>query len=275
MKAETMSFKAKLRNYAQTNNIAAQVVLQNYMFERFLERLSGSEYKEKFVVKGGMLISAIVGLDVRATMDLDATLRGLPLTEESLNFAISEICGINLNDGTNFEVKSIVPIRKGDIYGGFCVKLDAVYDTIITPLAIDVSTGDIITPAAVKYNVSGMFDETTEIELWGYNIETVLAEKIETILSRGAMNTRPRDYYDVYIIVTTQEYDKNVFKDALKATMEHRGTSELMEKVEEILDNISDNRDLRYMWEKYRKKFPYAAGITYESTVDAIRELMR
>ena len=185
MSSKAMSLKGKIKNYAKSNNIAAQVVLQNYMFECFLARLSVSEYNEKFVVKGGMLIAAIVGLDTRSTMDLDTTLRNLPLTEEKIMEALNQICKIDMNDDVIFTVKSIAAIRKDDIYGGYCVRLDATYDTIMTPLSIDISTGDIITPNAVKYEFSGIFDENIRINLWGYNIETVIAEKIETILRRG------------------------------------------------------------------------------------------
>lgn len=145
-----MSLKGRIKNYAKRSNIAAQVVLQNYMFECFLSRLSVSEYKDKFVIKGGMLIAAIVGLDTRSTMDLDTTLRNLPLTEEKIKEAISLICEIDMQDDVSFEVKSIEPIRKDDIYGGYCVRVDAIYDTIITPLSIDVSAGDVITPEVVK-----------------------------------------------------------------------------------------------------------------------------
>ena len=184
MSSKAMSLKGKIKNYAKSKSIAAQVVLQNYMFERFLARLSMSDYREKFVVKGGMLIAAIVGLDTRSTMDLDTTLRNLPLTEEKVMEAVENICKITLGDDVIFEVKSIAPIRKDDRYGGFCVRLDAIYDTIVTPLSIDVSTGDVITPEAVEYEFSGIFDEEIRIKMWGYNIESVMAEKVETILSR-------------------------------------------------------------------------------------------
>ena len=167
MSSKAMSLKGRIKNYAKINNIAAQVVLQNYMFERFLERMSVSEYSEKFVVKGGMLIAAIVGLDTRSTMDLDTTLRNLPLKEEQISAALSSICKVDLNDDVSFEVKSVSPTRKDEVYGGYCVRLDASYDTIVTPLSIDVSTGDIITPAAVKYEFGGILDENDKITLWG------------------------------------------------------------------------------------------------------------
>ena len=274
MSSKAMSLKGKIKNYAKSNNINAQVVLQNYMFERLLNRLSVSEYKEKFVVKGGMLIAAIVGLDTRSTMDLDATLRNLPLTEGKLNEAIRSICAIDLKDDVIFEVKTIDAIRQDDIYGGYRVRLDALYDTIVTPLSIDISTGDVITPEAVKYEFSGMFDETVCISLWGYNIETVIAEKVETILRRGVFSTRPRDYYDIYILGTTQKYDVETLKEALKATAQHRGSTEQIADMEGILKQISESEDLKDMWEKYRKKYPYASDITYEDVLEVLKAIV-
>lgn len=201
MSSKAMSLKGKIKNYAKSKSIAAQVVLQNYMFERFLARLSMSDYREKFVVKGGMLIAAIVGLDTRSTMDLDTTLRNLPLTEEKVMEAVENICKITLGDDVIFEVKSIAPIRKDDRYGGFCVRLDAIYDTIVTPLSIDVSTGDVITPEAVEYEFSGIFDEEIRIKMWGYNIESVMAEKVETILSRGTADIYHQYWSDNMIVI--------------------------------------------------------------------------
>lgn len=274
MSSKAMSLKGKIKNYAKHNNIAAQVVLQNYMFERFLSRLSVSEYNNKFVIKGGMLIAAIVGLDTRSTMDLDATLCNLSLTEEKITEAVNIICKIEMKDDVVFTVKSIAPIRKDDIYGGYSVRLDAIYDTIITPLSIDISTGDVITPEAVKYEFRGIFDEDIRISLWGYNIETVMAEKVETILRRGVFTTRPRDYYDVYILGTTQEYDKKIYQEALKATSKHRGSSEQISDTERILKQISESDDLKEMWSKYQKKFIYANDISYENVLEVLKKLV-
>lgn len=157
---------------------------------------------------------------------------------------------------------------------GYCVRLDAIYDTIVTPFSIDVSTGDIITPEAVKYEFSGIFDENVKITLWGYNIETVMAEKVETILSRGIFTTRPRDFYDVYILGTTQEYDREIFKEALKATAIHRGSREKIVDMNGIIEQISSNKDLRNMWEKYQKKFAYARDISYENVMEILDALI-
>ena len=275
MSSKAMSLKGKIKNYAKSKSIAAQVVLQNYMFERFLARLSMSDYREKFVVKGGMLIAAIVGLDTRSTMDLDTTLRNLPLTEEKVMEAVENICKITLGDDVIFEVKSIAPIRKDDRYGGFCVRLDAIYDTIVTPLSIDVSTGDVITPEAVEYEFSGIFDEEIRIKMWGYNIESVMAEKVETILSRGIFNTRPRDFYDVYILGTTQRYDKKIFLKALEATAIHRGSREQIIDKTGIIEKLSASEELIQMWEKYRKKFSYASESQYADVMDVLIKMFQ
>lgn len=274
MSVNAMSLKARIKNYAKSNQIAAQVVLQNYMFERFLERLSKSEYKEEFVIKGGMLIAAIVGLDTRSTMDLDTTLRYLPLTEEKVMDAVRSVCAVEIDDEVSLEVVSIAAIRKDDTYGGFCVRLNAEYDTIVTPLSIDVSTGDIITPDAVQYEFHGIFDDEVRIPLWGYNIETVMAEKAETILSRGVFNTRPRDFYDIFILSTTQRYDKDVFRQALAATAEHRGTAAYIVDITSIIDLLSESEELCDMWVKYQKKFAYAKDISYSGVIDVLKGLV-
>lgn len=239
-----------------------------------MARLSLSSYSDKFIVKGGVLIAAIVGLDTRATMDLDTTLRKLSLSDEQLRFALDEIFDIELNDDVNFKIISIEPIRKDDDYGGYCVRIDAIFDTITTPLSIDVSTGDIITPEPIEYEFSGIFDDELRIKLWGYNIETVLAEKVETILSRGVFTTRPRDFYDVYILVITQRYDENIFFEALKATAKHRDTLEQISNIKTILELISDNESLKSQWQRYQKQFAYAKDIAYKDTIDALRKIL-
>lgn len=272
--SKAMSLKAKIRNIAKQKNIPAQVILQNYMFERLLIRLSASEYKEKFVLKGGMLVAAIVGLDNRATMDMDTTLKNLPLTPEAIRSALEDVCGIAFDDGVMFEIGAISPIREDDIYGGYRVMLNAKFDTLLTPLSIDVSAGDVITPHAVRYNFSEIFDDEKSYELWAYNIETVMAEKVETILRRGVFNTRPRDFYDAYILTITQEFDKAVFVEALNATAAHRGTAEQIADAAGILQNIETSAELKTMWDKYRKQFAYAAEIEYSQIMTVLKTLM-
>ena len=271
--SNAMSLKAKIRNIAKQKNIPAQVILQNYMFERLLVRLSASAYKEKFVLKGGMLVAAIVGLDNRATMDLDTTLKNLPLTPEAIRSALEQICAVPMDDNVAFEIGTISPIREDDIYGGYRVMLNARFDTLLTPLSIDVSTGDAITPHAVQYNFAEIFDDEKSYELWAYNIETVMAEKVETILRRSVFNTRPRDFYDAYILATTQKYDKQIFAEALCATATHRGTTEQISDVPGILQNIETSPELKTMWDKYRKQFAYAESIQYEMIIATLKVL--
>lgn len=274
MTSKTMSLKSKINSYARQNGIAAQVVLQNYMFDRFLIRLAQSEFKDKFVIKGGILVAKIVGLDIRSTMDLDTTLINLLLTENSVREYIEKIAAIDAKDGITFIVKNIEPIMKEDIYGGFCIRIDAVFETIITPLSIDVSTGDVITPKAVPYEFSCLFDNKF-FSLMGYNIESVLAEKVETILRRGVFNTRPRDFYDSFILATTQDFDPLVFEKALRATAKHRNSWEKISDVETILIQIENSSDLKEMWKKYQKKFFYAKNIPYEKVIANLKNLLK
>lgn len=271
--SNAMSLKAKIRNIAKDKNIPAQVILQNYMFERLLVRLAQSEYREKFVLKGGMLVAAIVGLDNRATMDLDTTLKNLPLTPEAIRSALESICAVPCDDEVSFTVGSITPIRDDDIYGGYRVMLDARYDTILAPLSIDVSTGDAITPHAVEFSFNEIFDDSKSFRLWAYNIETVLAEKVETILRRTVFNTRPRDFYDAHILATTQKYDKALFSQALQATAQHRGTAEQIANVTGILQDIAESAALQAMWEKYRWQFAYAKDIPFDQIIIVLRDL--
>ena len=273
--SNAMSLKAKIRNIAKVKNIPAQVILQNYMFERLLVRLAQSEYREKFVLKGGMLVAAIVGLDNRATMDLDTTLKNLPLTPEAIQTALEQICAIPSDDEVSFTVGSISPIREDDIYGGYRVMLDARYDTILAPLSIDVSTGDVITPRAVEFSFNEIFDDSKSFRLWAYNIETVLAEKVETILRRTVFNTRPRDFYDTFILATTQKYDPELFGQAVKATAAHRGTTDQIVDVLNIIQDISESAALRGMWDKYRKQFGYAKDISFQMILEVLHNVCK
>ncbi|MCI6729964.1 MAG: nucleotidyl transferase AbiEii/AbiGii toxin family protein [Candidatus Faecousia sp.] len=273
--SKAMSLKARIRNIAKEKNIPAQVILQNYMFERLLVRLSVSGYKEKFILKGGMLVAAIVGLDNRATMDLDTTIHNLPLTLETIRAALEQVCSIPMDDDVSFEIGTISPIREDDIYGGYRVMLRARYDTLLTPMSMDISAGDAITPHAVRYRFFEMFDDEKSYELWAYNIETVMAEKIETILRRGVFNTRPRDFYDAYILASTQRFDQAVFGEALRSTAKHRGTTGQIADPSGILNRIADSPELRSMWEKYRKQFAYARDIPYERIMAVLNMLVQ
>ena len=272
--AKAMSLRTKINNYAKKHGILAQVVLQNYMFECLLDRISRSKYAENFVIKGGILVSSLVGLDIRSTMDMDTTLVHFTLTEAKIREAVAEIIAISVDDGVVFSFVSIESIRKDDVYGGFCLRLDAKYETIETPLSIDISAGDVITPGPINYGYKRLFNFESIIPLRTYPIETILAEKIETIISRGILNTRPRDFYDVYILTKTQKYDSETLQKAIFATAEHRGTKKTLEtETKNRLSVIEASPELQNQWAKYRKKFPYAKSITYQQIIEAIKDV--
>ncbi|MCL2762682.1 MAG: nucleotidyl transferase AbiEii/AbiGii toxin family protein [Treponema sp.] len=273
-KMNAMSLKAKIRNIAKAKGISAQLVLQNYFFERFLDRLSRSEYREKFILKGGLLIAAMAGLDARSTMDMDATIRSLPLDEEHIRTAISAVCSISADDGIDFKITGITFIREDDEYGGFRVSINANYENINAPLSIDITTGDVITPKPVKRLFRSIFHDAIQFKLWSYNTETILAEKVETILRRSVGNTRPRDFYDVYLITKTQLFDRSIFHRALSATSAHRKTTEKISNVPEILKAIEESPILKNQWEKYRREYSYARDITFEDTIKAVKDLI-
>lgn len=269
---EAMSLKAKIRNLAKEKNVTAQVILQNYIFERFLARLAKSEYRDNFVIKGGMLIAAIVGIHNRSTMDLDATVKNYPLNVESLTRVITDICVIEINDGFKFNFLDIEEIRDDDLYGGYRIRLDADYDGINTPLFIDITTGDAITPQEVFHLFKMIFTDD-EIGLWAYNIETILAEKVETVLRRGEANTRARDFYDIFILCQRENIDKDLFQRALARTSENRASQANLDKRESIIDSIEKSKGLAERWNKYANNYPYAKEITFSDTIDALRQL--
>lgn len=274
MSRKGMSLKAKIRNLARKKDMSAQVVLQNYMFERFLERLSKSKYQDKFILKGGMLIAALVGIDNRSTMDMDVTIKNYPINVQALTKAINDICSVVIDDDVSFSFSGIDAIRDDDAYGGYRVSIMAEYDTITTPMQIDITIGDAITPKEVLYLFKMIFEESS-FGIWAYNIETVLAEKMETILRRGELNTRPRDFYDVYILAKTQRFEHSIFVDALKSTATHRETTHIFTNISSRLDEISGSDTLKSRWSKYTKDYRYADGITYEEVMEAIRGLVQ
>jgi predicted nucleotidyltransferase component of viral defense system len=272
---KAMQLKDKIKNLALKNHIPAQAVLQNFMLERLLERISISQYKETFVLKGGMLIASMVGINNRTTMDMDATLRGFPLSEETIREVFSEICAIPLEDEVILTLDHILPIREEDEYGGYRVAIVARYESINTPLKIDITTGDVITPDAIRYAFHSNFEDKL-IQVWVYNIETILAEKVETILRRSVLNTRPRDFYDVYIIMKTQRkaIKKKVFITALNATSGKRGSLSTLQDKETILRTIQSDTIMRQRWERYSKENYYATGIAFDDVIGVLIDIV-
>lgn len=266
-----MQLKAIIKKKAAEKNISAQLVMQNYMLERLLERISLSEYKDNFILKGGFLISAIVGLDTRATMDLDTTIKGFNLTHESIRSIFGQICSVEIDDNIIFELVSIGDIREGDDYPGIRIGLKANYPPISVPLTVDVTTGDVITPREIEYTFSLLFDERS-ISIWAYNLETILAEKIETILSRSVANTRPRDFYDIYVLwqLRREECDPETLRKALEHTTMKRKSQQILSNYRSIVEEIQKSQQLQNFWKRYQKDFDYAKDILFEDICKTI-----
>lgn len=270
-----MQLKAYVKNLAKEKNISAQIVLQNYMLERLLERISISEYHDNFILKGGFLLAAMVGLDTRATMDMDATIKGLPVTKETISEMFGEICKTHIDDDINFEFSGIADIREDDEYGGYRVSLSGNYPPMAVPLKIDITTGDKITPREMVYSFNLMFEERS-INILAYTVETILAEKLETIISRGDQNTRPRDFYDVYILNTLQKQniDNKILKDAFAATVKKRGAEHIVSNYKEIIETVASSTVMNNQWTRYQKEFDYAKDINFKDICFMIKELL-
>ena len=270
-----MQLKAKIKNISKEKNISAQLVLQNYMMERFIERIALSDFQDQMIIKGGLLISSIVGLDSRATMDIDMTLKGKPVNEAFILDYINEISRININDEVKFDVVSITEIREIDDYFGFRVSLIAGIGTMKIPLKIDITTGDKIIPSEISYEYPLMF-ENRSIKIKAYNLETILSEKIETIISRGNQNTRMRDFYDVYILLKlkSKNIDYNILRLAIEETSQKRDSLNLLLNYKEIISNIENNNEMLVRWENYRNSFNYARTIDFTEICKFLKEIL-
>lgn len=265
--------KDKVRNMARGDSAKAQLLIRNYGMERFLERVSLSEHRDNFILKGGMLVSAMVGLENRATMDIDTSIRNMPLDTIAAKAMVEEIIAVPVDDNIRFEINDFGTIMDDAEYSGVRISLNAFLDATRIPLKIDISTGDAITPAAVNYQYKLMFEERY-ITLWAYNLETVLAEKIETVLSRSVLNTRLRDFYDLYVLQDTGlEIDKATLAAALTATARKRGSEQVLVLYERTLDEIRISPLMREQWERYQGKNNYAAGIVWDDVISDIRVL--
>lgn len=266
--------KDLIRNLSKEKSADAQILMRNYMMERFLERISLSEYQDKFILKGGMLIAAMVGLDARSTMDLDATIKGIKVSMQDVEKLISTIVAVPIEDGVTFQIKSITEIMDEAEYPGIRVNMTTVFDGVVTPLKIDISTGDAITPREVCYRFKLMLEDRT-IDILAYNLETVLAEKMESIIFRTVTNTRMRDFYDIYILqqLHGETLDRAVLQDALLATARKRGTERYLAEAGEVMDEVENSPVLQRLWTAYQKKFSYAAELDWGNVIMAVREL--
>ena len=266
--------KDLIRNLSKDKSADAQILMRNYMMERFLERISLSEYRDKFILKGGMLVAAMVGLDARSTMDIDATVKGATVGIEEVENMIASIISVPVDDGVEFRVKRISEIMDEAEYPGIRVSMETEFDGVITPLKIDISTGDAITPREVRYSFKLMLEDRS-IEIWAYNLETVLAEKLETVVSRATTNTRMRDFYDIYILdqLHGNTLNRQTLYDALLATAKKRGTERHLAEAVDILNEVESSPVMQKLWESYRRKFSYAADLEWNIIMGAVRSL--
>lgn len=264
--------KDLIRNLSKEVGIEAHVLIRKYMMERFLERVSSSKYNGSFILKGGMLVAAFVGVEARATMDIDTTIKGIPVTMVDMEHTIAEISNIDLEDNVKFRIKKVSEIMDEAEYSGIRFSMDALLDGAVIPLKIDISTGDVITPREIAYSYKLMFEDRT-IPIMTYPIETVLAEKLETVISRSITNTRMRDFYDIHILLKSQNIDADILALALERTAKKRGNFNLLENAESVLKVVKSDEDMKRLWDIYQKKFKYAGEYTWDEVIHSVREL--
>jgi len=268
-----MQLKALIRNEAQNDSGKAQLLLRNYAMERFLERISQSKYRGNFILKGGMLISALVGVNNRATQDIDTTIQNFSLDEPTTRKIIAEIAAIPLGDNMSFEIKDVSNIMDEAEYSGLRVSMNAYLEKTRIPLKVDISTGDAITPRAIEYPFKLMFEQRS-IPLMTYSLETVLAEKIETIISRASLNTRMRDFYDIYVLQQGETpFEIEMLKSAVKATSAKRGSAGRIQRYQEALTEIESSKVMAKQWETYRNKNSYAKGLAWRTVLESVKTL--
>lgn len=266
--------KGAIRNIAKDKNVRSQEVLQMFLFERILDRLAASSYKNNFILKGGLLISSMIGISERTTMDMDTTVRGIDMAEDKIERIVKEVLSIDAEDGIHFTYKRIEPIREDDDYNNFRVYMDAEYGKIKNPMKIDITTGDEITPAAVRYEYPLLFEERS-IPVMAYTLETILAEKYETVIRRNIGTTRARDFYDLYALfhVRKEQIRVSILKDAVEHTARKRGSLELLFEWKEIIQDIREEKALQKLWTNYVEENFYASKLTFEEVVDVVSEI--
>lgn len=266
------SIKGKIRSMAEKKNLKSQEVLQIYFFERFLERLSKSKYKNNFVIKGGFLISSLIGIENRTTMDMDTTIKGIALKEERIKEIVEEIINIDVVDGIKFEIKDISYIREEDEYENFRISLIANIGKTKNPMKLDLTTGDAITPREIEYTYPCIFSQE-DIKIMAYPLETILAEKYETIIRRNITTTRMRDFYDLYTLykLKKDEIDYKILKEAIERTSDKRGSQEEMQDYEEIIEDIKEDSYLRSLWEVYLSENKYIGNLKFDKVVGVVR----
>ena len=266
------SLKAKASNLSKKTNIPNKYLIQNFMFEALLKRISMSIYKDKFIIKGGLLLSSIFGVNLRSTMDLDTTIKGLPLDRETITKVINEIISIDIEDNIKLEIENIKDIREEELYSGFEVNLKTEFDGLKTNLMIDITTGDVITYNEVDFKYNTLFENET-INIMTYNYETIIAEKFESIISRNIDNTRMKDYYDLYMFVNLKwnDINKDTLRKAIINTSKARETLDYIDNANKYIELISEDSRLKSLWNSYQNNYEYAKDIEFIDTINAIK----
>ena len=273
MKSAT-AVKAKIKNKAGGSSDKSQIMLRIYLMERLLERVSLSRYRDNFVLKGGLLVSSLVGVDMRSTMDVDTTVKSLPLNKSAIQKILEEIMAIGLEDGVLFRITKVQDIMEGHEYEGVRFMIDCTMDKLKQTIKMDISTGDEITPKAIAYKLPLIVEDRT-IELWAYNLETLLAEKLETIMVRAEANTRMRDFYDIHVLLEQDAVtiDRDTMKAAFYATCNKRGSIELIGTIDDVINKIADDETMRQLWNNYRKTNYYVGALEWEDVIGSARKL--
>lgn len=266
--------KAKIKNKAGGNSDKSQIMLRIYLMERLLERVSLSPYRDNFVLKGGFLVSSLVGVDMRSTMDIDTTVKSLHLEKKSAQKILEEIMAIDLEDGIDFCITKVQDIMEGHEYEGIRFMIECTMDKLKQTIKIDISTGDEITPRAIAYRLPLIIEDRT-IDIWAYNLETLLAEKFETIIVRAEANTRMRDFYDIHVLLEQNEIslDRDTFKSAFYATCKRRESTEYIATIDEVIDKIAVDEVMRRHWANYRKTNYYVGVLEWDDVIGSTRTL--
>lgn len=266
--------KGVIRNISKKTGVNPNSLLQMCLFEGILEKLSKSKYSENFILKGGLLISSLIGVDMRSTMDMDTTLRGIPLNEVSITKILNEILAIEIDADIEYKLIKLSPIRQEDVYEDFCASISCIFGKINATLNIDITTGDVITPREMNYSYSKILEEGT-IPIMTYTIETILAEKFETISSRNITTTRARDFYDLYMIysIYKDKIDKGILRKAIERTSKYRGSFETALQYKEIVELFRESETQKKLWKKYTQNNPYAKDVDFLDTISVYEEI--
>ena len=266
--------KGAIRNISKKTGVNPNSLLQMCLFEGILEKISKSKYRENFILKGGLLISSLIGVNVRSTMDMDTTLRGIPLNEVSITNILNEILAIEIDADIEYKLIKLSPIRQEDVYEDFCASISCIFGKINASLNIDITTGDVITPREMNYSYSKILEEGT-IPIMTYTIETILAEKFETISSRNITTTRARDFYDLYMIysIYKDKIDKDILRKAIERTSKYRGSFETALQYKEIVELFRESETPKELWKKYTQNNPYAKDVDFLDTISIYEEI--